>query len=401
MIQIGKINKMIKGDKAILENNIVIDGKSRTLWFSVDKEYYDYLCEERADAYLVAALHYAMSNNHDFEIADPISELLLFNLNTYLIPALIENNPELHFPIINAEVACEKLPNAGAVGTGISCGVDSLHALATKTHSKYTNHNITHLSFNNVGSHGEGQRARELYKSRLTRPRSFASEFGFKFVASDSNLMDVIPQNHFKTHTYSSMFPVLCLQKLYGTYFYSSGGYKFNEFSLKHTSSSCCGSYELLSLQCFSTETCRIISDGMGKTRLMKLRNIVNYAPSYKYLNVCLVTGDNCNKCEKCIRTLLGLDITGKLDNYRDVFDIEYYKSNREWYIQQLLYRLKDKKHDYYEMYPFFKPDVTVNMRAKAWLYGSRQMIIKTIKRNKILYNLAQTIKLFCKHGQK
>lgn len=394
MIHIGKIKKSRKGDKAILENNIAIDGDSRKLWFSVDEKYYDYLCDERADAYLVACLHYSMSNNHDIETEDPISEQLLFNINTYLIPALIENNPDYHFPDIKAEIAFEPLPNAGAVGTGISCGVDSLHAVSTKTGTEYKNLNITHLCFNNVGSHGEGEKARKLYLARLERPKKFAEEFGFEFVASDSNLMDVIEQNHFRTHTYSSMFPVLCLQKLYSTYFYASSGYKFNEFNLRHTNRSCCGSYELLSLPSFSTGTCHIMSDGMGSTRLMKLKEVINYRPSYKYLNVCLKEGDNCSRCEKCVRTLLGLDSLGALDKYTDVFDVEYYKSHRNWYLQQMLYRIKDKKHDYFEMYPYFKKDVTLWMYAKSIAYGVkvaiRSQIYNLLSKNPKLFNFSK-----------
>jgi len=391
MIIIGKIHKKVSGEYAVLTCPLTIDDETKELWFKVSSKYADYLCCERADAYLVACLHYAMSNGHDIKAENPISELLLFNLRTYLIPALIENNPDFHCPKIIAAVATEKLPNAGAVGTGISCGVDSLHALATKYATEYKHLNVTHLTFNNVGSHGEGEKAQKLYESRLKRPERFAKEYGFEFVASNSNLMDVIKQSHFKTHTYSSMFPVLCLQKLYSVYFYASGGYKFNEFNLHHSSSSSSGSYELLSLQCFSTDVCRIMSDGMGLTRLMKLEEVVNYPPSYKYLNVCLKEGDNCSRCEKCVRTLLGIDVLGALDKYTHVFDIEYYKSHRMWYIQQLLYRMKDRKHDYFEMYPYFRHEVTLVMRLKAFGYSIAQRIKNIVRKNRTLYRLAKT----------
>lgn len=393
MIKLGKpIIKYQNGD-AILENDIEIDGIKSLIWFKVDEEYGKYLCFERNDAYLIACLNYAMRNNHDIISENPITEDLLFNINTCLIPALIENNPKFHEVKIHAKVENAPLPSAGAVGTGISCGVDSLNALANHTNSIFTNHNITHLTFNNVGSHGEGKRARELYNARIERPRKFAEEYGFKFVASDSNLMDVVEQNHFKTHTYSSMFPVFCLQKLYSTYYYASGGYKFNEFNLKDLPNLCCGSYELLSLSVFSTSQIQIKSEGMGLTRLDKLKNVVKYKPSYKYLNVCLEDGDNCGICEKCVRTLLELDALNALNAYQDVFDIEYYKKHKSWYLQQMLYRIKDKKHDYFEMYPFFEKEVTMGMRIKAGIHGLKCILFDTIRKNETLYRLAKTIK--------
>ena len=63
-------------------------------------------------------------------------------------------------------------------------------------------------------------------------------------------------------------------------------------------------------------------------TRMTKLKKVVDYVPSYRYLNVCLKDGDNCGVCEKCVRTLLGLDALGKLDEYNQVFDTQYYKQN-------------------------------------------------------------------------
>lgn len=376
---------------AILNNAAYIDDKKYIIWFKVEDKFGKYLCTERGDAYLIASLHYAMANHHDIKLDVPVSEVLLFNLKTYLIPALIENNPELYSPNISCEVIAESLPNAGAVGTGISCGVDSLHVLANHTLSTFKSMNVTHLTFNNVGSHGEGERAKKLFRDRIERPRSFANEYGFEFVMSDSNLMDVIEQNHFKTHTYSSMFPIFCLQKLYSTYFYASAGYKFNEFSLnEHSAQRCCGSYELLSLPLFTNGTLRVYSEGMGKGRLEKLQTVVHYKPSFKYLNVCLAEGENCSKCEKCVRTLLGLEVLNVLEDYQAVFDISYYKQNRKWYLQQLVYKVAERKHDYLAMYPHFKKDITLCMRLKGIMHRIPIFVKEKLRHTPTFYNFAK-----------
>lgn len=342
---------------------------------------------------MIAVLNYAMRNHHDIVSEAPLTEDLYYNIDKYLVDAIAQYNSDFYRPQITAEVVSEPLPCAGAVGTGISCGVDSLHALACQTSMKFKKHNITHLTFNNVGSHGEGERAEKLYRARLERPRQFAEEYGFEFVASDSNLQNVVEQNHFKSHTYSSMFAVYCLQKLYSVYYYSSAGYKYNEFNLVDLPTLCCGSYEMLSLPLLSTHNLRIYSEGEGMSRMTKLKSVVKYAPSYKYLNVCLDDGDNCGKCEKCVRTLLGLDALGALDNYSSVFDIAYYRKHKKWYLQQMLIQMAHGKHDYFEMYPYFKNEITLGMRIKVLPYPFEGTVRKLIPRNSWLFKLLKKLK--------
>lgn len=358
MIQISQPEVIIKDSKAFLQNFITINNNRSLLWFSVDEKYKDYLCYERSDAYVIAILNYAMRNNHDIVCEAPISEDLYYNIDKYLIDALCKYNKNFYRTKITAPVASDALPNAGAVGTGISCGVDSLHALASQTNLKFKRHNITHLCFNNVGSHGEGKKAEQLFAARIENPKKFAEEYGYDFILSNSNLMEVIPQNHYKTHTYSSMFPVYCLQKLYHIYYYASAGYSYKDFHLEDIPIDCCGSYEMLSLPIFSTHQLRIYSEGEGMDRMDKLKDIVKFSPSYKYLNVCLEKGDNCGKCEKCIRTMLGLYALDKLDLYNEVFDVNYFKKHKNWYLKELVYYRFSGKHDYYQIYKYLKKEI-------------------------------------------
>lgn len=394
MITIGIPRIIEKNEYAILINTIKIDNNEQTVWFKVKSKFKEYLCYERDDAYLIAVLNYAMIHGHDIKCDAPITEDLLFKIEEYLIPALIENNQHFHKSKIISEVSEQPLHNAGAVGTGISCGVDSLHVLATKTNLKYSSLNVTHLAFNNVGSHGEGEKARQLYRARINHPKYFSEKYNFEFIESDSNLMDVITQNHFKTHTYSSMFPIFCLQKLYSTYYYASGGYLFSEFKLKDGPQHSCGAYELLSLPSFSTKTLTLYSEGLGLTRLKKLKELTNFEPAQKFLNVCLKEGDNCNTCEKCVRTLLGLDALGALDKFRDVFDIDYYRSHRKWYLQQMANQLANGKHDYFEMYPYFKKDISLIMKIKASPFKIKRYVIKNLWNYPKLYNYAKQIRM-------
>lgn len=365
MIRILKPRVVDYDSYSRLETDVLIDSIKNTIWFQVESKYAKYLCWERSDAFVIGVLNFAMRNGHDIKCEAPIGEDLLYQIDTYLIDALSENSKQMYRTCIDASVDSSVLPCAGAVGTGISCGVDSFHAIACNVATKYNNHNITHLTFYNVGSHGFGEKAKGLFKERISRSRQFAKEYGFDFIEGDSNIMDVIEHNHLLAHTYFSCFAVYALQKLYSIYFYASAGYKFTEFSLINNEKYDCCRYELLSLSVFSTHNLRIYSEGDNLSRVQKIKIVADYVPSYKYLNVCTSQDKNCNLCEKCIRTLLELDMIGKLDMYSDVFDVAYYKMHKKYYLNNLYKYYKLGKHDYRELYFYFKNEISIWQKLK------------------------------------
>ncbi len=103
---------------------------------------------------------------------------------------------------------------------------------------------------------------------------------------------------------------------------------------------------------------------------MQKLKIVADYVPSYKYLNVCLKDGNNCGRFEKCVRTMTGLDALGKLDYYREVFDVDYYNSHKTWYMKKMLKRIARKKHDYFEIYAFKRKDMTVSLYIYKEIYN-------------------------------
>lgn len=58
-------------------------------------------------------------------------------------------------------------------------------------------------------------------------------------------------------------------------------------------------------------------------------------------MHVCVKKSYNC--C-KCIRTMVALDSIDKLDNFKDVFDIDYYNNNKKYYFDEVIkmYNSKD-----------------------------------------------------------
>ena len=69
-----------------------------------------------------------------------------------------------------------------------------------------------------------------------------------------------------------------------------------------------------------------------------------------KYLNVCSYGKKNCGHCTKCIRTMVALDIMGRLDDFIDVFeDVSYYRKYR-WKFITHMREASDKDIFYYDM---------------------------------------------------
>lgn len=378
MITIEKPEVIYLDDKARLQAQFNIDGEHKLIWFEVEKKYSEYLCFERSDAFVIGVLNYAMRNGHDITCKAPMGEDLYYQITTYLIDAIYKGSSKLYKTKIIAEVDNSKLKSANAVGTGISCGIDSFHAILMHTNSKFKHHNITHLSFNNVGSHGEGEKAKRLYNGRKKLVEKFANEFHYELIESNSNIYNEIPQNHLLTHTYTSCFAIYCMQKLYSIYYYSSG-HTFLEFSLNNNEKYDAAFYDLLTLDMFSTGTIKILSEGGTLSRLEKTRQVSNYEPSYNYLNVCTDNVVNCSKCEKCVRTLLALEVLDKLDNYKTVFDIEYYKNNKQKYYKTLVYQKLRKNSNYVEIYPYLKSQITFLTKIKGTIIYFPSFIISFI----------------------
>ena len=101
------------------------------MWLEVPVEYASWLCADRCDAFLVAVIYFALLNNEDIVCKAPVSEELLYKLREYLINGLLKADATLKKITITAKTI-QSLPakTKGAIVTGMSCGVDSLHALA-------------------------------------------------------------------------------------------------------------------------------------------------------------------------------------------------------------------------------------------------------------------------------
>lgn len=331
---IGRPSISSQNGKSRMTAAVTYQGNVLPVWVEVESRYGDYLCSERSDAYVVGFLSFAMRAGQDIVCEAPMSQQLKYQLETFLIPTLVRHDQTLYPTRIIAKEDASVLSCADGVGAGCSCGVDSLHVI--KRYGAETFHGIrlTHLALFKIGgiSYNEGS-----WKSKLSRVRSFCDEYGYELIVVDTNFSTAFRQNHLLTDCYANSFGILSLQKLWKTYFYGSSGMDLSGFSLEDNSKRSDAHYDLLLFDCLSTGRMKFYIDGLDVPRFEKMKYILDFSPTRKYLDVCLQnTGRNCGRCHKCERTLVMLDSLGRLDEFADVFDIAKYRAKRHRHLRWL-----------------------------------------------------------------
>lgn len=327
------------GDKVVQHCRIRLDDVEKDVIFEVDESYGRYLCPERADAYVIGLLSLAMRERCDFVCEAPMSAELLHQLETELIPVLVKYSPSLHAPRFEAPVEMEPIPTEGRIATGCSCGIDSLFAIKSLSESPLEGFRLDYVAINNVGAFSwGGQTAMKRYTDNRDNAREFCRSHGLKLVITNSNFADAFPQNHLKTHLYSSTFAIYMLRKLWGRYYYASTGCDLNSyFGLKGHEEYDAAKYDLLALPSFSITGLRICNQGAAFSRFEKTKALADYPPAWEFLSVCLSQGKgHCGRCSKCKRTMWMLDALGKLENFSRVMPVEEYRRRHADYMAEL-----------------------------------------------------------------
>ena len=350
-LRIGKPSITISDKRAKLSANISNNenGTNFDLWYDVDKTYAEYLCSETSDAFLVAMLPYAMEHQLDIICDDTISEKLYFNLQQNLIPILSKYSKIFkRIKIIAEKRTNKRFTTATANATGLSCGVDSFDTIKDMLYNTSKSYELSALTFFNVGSHRstsglDNTQSLQLYTKRLENSARIAKLLNLPLIDINSNLGEHLTQPFVKVHHYCSFSAVLALQKLFGNYFYSSA-YPVSYFSIKKCDVGA-AYYEPLTAKYLCTETTEFHISGLNKTRIDKIKNISDFPIANDNLNVCFKSDTNCGSCEKCIRTQLELYSCGKLELFKNSFDIDKFNKNFDKYMK---YALKHQNQSAY-----------------------------------------------------
>lgn len=334
----------LRGDagKCVFSAKVALSEHEHELWFSVPLHWAEYINSDSMDAFLLALLPVAMSQERALHLHGRVSEKLLYHVNTYLIPLLTLISPRLKSVVVSADEVSTVSVKQGMAGaaTGFSGGVDSFSVLADHfLNQPAVSYRINTLLFNNVGA-VPTQRFYEKWE-QLSKVTSLT---GLELIPIDSNLADLVDLPFQLTHSLRNVACSLLLHGLYDKYYYAS--------TYGYSSTQIASTYDIaysdpLSLPLMSTESVTVIPTGGQYSRVEKTRTISTFAPAFEMLNVCVAANriDNCSACWKCGRTLLTLELLGQLDAFASVFDLEHWHRIRSTYIAEYVTNPK-KSHD-------------------------------------------------------
>lgn len=372
MIIIGKPCIEIVGETVFLKSHIVDEGQQieDDLYYMTDVKYGEFLTDTVCDCFLVGLFQPAIKHGQSINIEGHISERLAYNLPTIkhiLSLGSCRNDNISNITINYLGVNSERVNNSAYVGCGCSLGVDSFAAMKYHLSEACPQaHRITHLTYFNVGAMGyvDLEKAKESYEKDLKMVSKFAETINLPVVTIESNIskwhrdFDFDDSGHFR-----NLSAILSMQKFFRYYLYASS-FPINSF---HFDSKYMGYYESLLFPLLSTENTEIIIANPEMNRVAKTRYIMDDKLAQNYLYVCwkeLIANRwpnseiakikdlhlNCSRCDKCKRTLLAIDLMGKLPLYEGIFDIPYWNSVRDSYIAKVIDN-KDDNTFYSELY--------------------------------------------------
>ena len=380
-ILIDNISQLSDGQVNI---NIAIDGNNETVEMNFSENVRDYISTDRADAIIMGLLMFAIKRRVDIQSNLPISETLYYKLTHHFIPGICNNG--IYRPkILTNLVKDVKRSDNGIVATGISCGVDSLYSIKEHTEDVSEEFKLNHLLFLDAGAHhfGSPEKWDELYKGRLQNARNFSKEVGLPLIEINTNLPLIIEKyteySHLEHHTYMMLSCLLMIQKNIRKYYYS-GGYPYNKFdcNILPDKVAKCAKYDLFILWAASNSETEFCSTGGSLNRYEKVIALGNYKPSWKYLNVCVASVQNCGKCFKCKRTLLEIDAAGNIDKYGSAFDIKTYKREREKLIKEGLRNAIKGDETLAEITDFFNHEISpMQRRIQSVRVGCGKIVSK------------------------
>ncbi len=367
-----------------LNAEIIENGKSHKVFVEVKKEFGEYLCTERSDAFLWLTLPVAMREGYDIYCEAPVTDQLLHNINEMLIPHLVMGDNRLKNIEIHCETATENISVGGGIGTGVSCGVDSTYAIMQATNGKYKSLQLTHLFIGSVNIELWNTKNATIvewideHKQSFERYQYVADELNLSLVSAYTNFFyyvcsrDQKVYSHLFVNQYITMASVLALKKLWKAYFLASA-LDFTTFSLINSSTEDTDKTDLLTMYTLTENGFTCYSGGAKASRIEKTKALADYPLAQKVLHPCHSrTNMNCSEphCQKCMRGLFALDYYDKLDNMKAVFDVEKYRKNKKEYFVSLI---KSKDNEFFvELYGMMKEKYPKEMEEAEKTYKER-----------------------------
>jgi hypothetical protein len=296
---------------------------------------------------LVGLLFPAMALGEDLEIDAPVSPTLLYAIQHDIQSLLLDYRPELKRIKVSAtSLTPSSFSTQKDVATGFSAGVDSFSTLALYSGQDVPeSRRITSLTTFDDGAISPPELPSEIFEKYTHRVRDYAETNDLKWQVARSNLdpfYTALGYNFQITHVIRNVTSAFIFEDMLSCYLYSST-YPYRAINSRRDDMAF---IEPILLPLLSTETLRFESSGAGLARYEKVELVSTYPPAKQLLDVCVAPPAvrlnskkiNCSKCWKCSRMMLNLDILGRLDEFSDVLDIEYYRQNKKDAVMTVLH---------------------------------------------------------------
>jgi hypothetical protein len=294
-----------------------------TLWFTFPRAVGSFVTT-RADGFAVALLPLAMSLGESLTVHGDLSYRLAHGMRDYQRFQAAWKPDTFTAVELRADGLCRRDPGGArpAVGTAFSGGVDSFHTVWTHLgdNEPYAPYRISHCLMINgfdpdtdLANSGGFLRIEQLYAPMMER-------LNLEMIIARTNLLQFVGLP-LQKQSFAAFVtaPALVLGRLFSRYYVPSS-YKFS-----HLSRFPDGSHPMFD-HLLGTETMEAIHDGGTLTRVAKTVGISRWPETFDLLRVCFKTTGpqpdreaiaNCCECEKCLRTMMTLDIAGALERYR------------------------------------------------------------------------------------
>lgn len=330
-----------RGGWSYLVCNFDVEGmespfREKTMWFSVKHENEELLSAETYDAFFLVPLYLGMYYHANIKICGKISKKLYHNMMTYGQKIIKNFSDDVDFTEVRVDqLTDEVFVGKKMIGTGISCGVDSLSTIYDRyVKEDDIDYKVNSLFIFNCGTHGhyEDQDTQVRFNSRYEMNKKAADAMDLPTYQVNSNIHAFTHRIAEQKLGYFAIYScILSMEKNIKKYYLASS-YSYDELLTFHEQSHDFDMAEYTEsyfVPLIQTESSELILDGGQYKRSQKTANIADWPIAQKHLNVCIVPRngvENCSCCSKCMRTLMPLEALGKLEKFSDVFDLEVYR---------------------------------------------------------------------------
>lgn len=370
-IKIESIQLLKDGHR--LEFDIIANSISTRIYFQVEGA----VLTPSAEAFVLMTLLPAMKLGSEIEIEEAVSGKLISSLPDIqsILRQWFPEEDLKKFPIENIPLKRENPPKNLKSATFSSGGIDSYYSLI-KNQSEITD--IIFIKGFDIKLNNE-----VLLKNSLELVQKIGNHFNKNVIVIETNLKLFLNRYvNLRIHfgVFLSSIAHLLSNRIRKVFIPAGDSYAR---ILPH------GSHPLLDPM-FSSESMQIVHDGCESTRLEKLKTISDSDFAVNNLRVCFNAHTsfltNCEWCEKCIRTKLGLLIINKLSNnpsFKKPIEIGRIRKlklrpNIKNYYTEILYELEKTGE-----YPELCYAVSSILNQQSFIKTNRELMQKYLQRLK------------------